>query len=358
MKTRQIVFRLLIVAGVIGIIYLYKTLPIFDSDSDKQIEWVSPYEDINWETVIQAKAQFHSHTTQSDGEHTPPELVDVYAKAGFDVLAITDHWKATYPWKNYDINTEETGMVAIQGAEPSFRGPREHHIVSLFSNVTGRDMEFEQTLAIIDMVGGLASFAHPARSTERNNNETADYIYFLDNYRQIYGIDIFTRATFSDTERWPINTKLYAEIIMHYGTPENEGWRPVWMTSTDDLHKIEDIDQGFQIQLVDTLNRDHVYDSLKDGKFFWVANAPGEQPPVIKSIQFRGNKVTISAEGYDHIDWHFNDRVIHTGKSFDALKNASEDVFYVYFTAYTSDFSIEDKTGSLIGSQPFWIVRK
>jgi len=358
MKIKQILIRLLIVALAIVIIYLYKTLPIFQHAADEKIEWVSPYKDIKWETVIRAKAQFHSHTTQSDGELTPAELVDLYSGAGFDVLAITDHWKATYPWENFDINTNASGMLPIQGAEPSHKGPRQHHVVSLFSNVTGKDSEFEQTLSIIDLVGGLASFAHPARSAERNNNETADYIYFLDNYRQIYGIDIFTRATFNDPERWPINTKLYSEIIMHYGTPENKGWRPVWMTSTDDLHKIEDLNQGFQIQLVDTLNRDNIYDSLKDGKFFWVANAPEEQPPLIKSVQFKGSKITVRAEGCDQIDWHFNDKVVHTGKSFDALKNATEDVFYVYFTAYTSDFSVEGKTGSLVGSQPFWILRK
>ena len=36
-------------------------------------------------------AELHAHTTWSDGELTPTELVDLYGRAGFDVLAITDH---------------------------------------------------------------------------------------------------------------------------------------------------------------------------------------------------------------------------------------------------------------------------
>jgi 3',5'-nucleoside bisphosphate phosphatase len=36
-------------------------------------------------------AELHAHTTWSDGELTPAELVDLYGGAGFDVLAITDH---------------------------------------------------------------------------------------------------------------------------------------------------------------------------------------------------------------------------------------------------------------------------
>lgn len=35
--------------------------------------------------------ELHAHTTFSDGLLSPPELVDLYGSAGFDVLAITDH---------------------------------------------------------------------------------------------------------------------------------------------------------------------------------------------------------------------------------------------------------------------------
>jgi predicted metal-dependent phosphoesterase TrpH len=36
-------------------------------------------------------AELHAHTTWSDGEFVPAELIDLYRRAGFDVLAVTDH---------------------------------------------------------------------------------------------------------------------------------------------------------------------------------------------------------------------------------------------------------------------------
>jgi 3',5'-nucleoside bisphosphate phosphatase len=35
--------------------------------------------------------ELHAHTTWSDGALTPRELCDLYGRAGFDVLAVTDH---------------------------------------------------------------------------------------------------------------------------------------------------------------------------------------------------------------------------------------------------------------------------
>ncbi len=41
------------------------------------------------------RCALHAHTTNSDGEATPDGLVEHYVRAGFDVLAITDHWHIT-----------------------------------------------------------------------------------------------------------------------------------------------------------------------------------------------------------------------------------------------------------------------
>ena len=41
------------------------------------------------------KANFHCHTTESDGHVTPQACVDFYADAGYDILSITDHRSVT-----------------------------------------------------------------------------------------------------------------------------------------------------------------------------------------------------------------------------------------------------------------------
>lgn len=41
--------------------------------------------------MIKVKADLHIHTTHSDGKLSIPEVVDLYGRAGFGVIAITDH---------------------------------------------------------------------------------------------------------------------------------------------------------------------------------------------------------------------------------------------------------------------------
>jgi hypothetical protein len=41
------------------------------------------------------KCALHTHSTVSDGTLSPAYLVQAYAEAGFDVVAVTDHWRLT-----------------------------------------------------------------------------------------------------------------------------------------------------------------------------------------------------------------------------------------------------------------------
>ena len=43
------------------------------------------------------KANFHCHTTNSDGRLSPDECVKFYKDSGYDILAITDHRTVTPP---------------------------------------------------------------------------------------------------------------------------------------------------------------------------------------------------------------------------------------------------------------------
>ena len=43
------------------------------------------------------RCALHAHTTESDGELAPRALVKHYERAGYDVLAITDHWARSDP---------------------------------------------------------------------------------------------------------------------------------------------------------------------------------------------------------------------------------------------------------------------
>ena len=56
------------------------------------------------------KAALHTHSTVSDGTLPPHRLIQAYDEAGFDVVAITDHWRLT--------EVEGTDRVlTVRGAE-------------------------------------------------------------------------------------------------------------------------------------------------------------------------------------------------------------------------------------------------
>ena len=59
------------------------------------------------------RCALHAHTTNSDGEVAPRTLVKHYERAGYDVLAITDHWHVT------DHPTDD--IVVIPSSELSAR---------------------------------------------------------------------------------------------------------------------------------------------------------------------------------------------------------------------------------------------
>lgn len=61
------------------------------------------------------RCQLHAHTTNSDGEASPAGLCGHYAAAGFDVLAITDHWHVT--------DHAHEGLLVIPSSELSSRAP-------------------------------------------------------------------------------------------------------------------------------------------------------------------------------------------------------------------------------------------
>ncbi len=116
---------------------------------------LNPYETVDWSQHGQYKANFHAHTTRSDGRLNPHAVVDVYNKLGYNVLAITDHDEVTYPWTEFsnmepsrrsllrleqrpetlpegldyeDRDPDALGMIAIQANELSSH----HHMGSFF----------------------------------------------------------------------------------------------------------------------------------------------------------------------------------------------------------------------------------
>ena len=77
------------------------------------------------------KIGLHTHTTLSDGHKTPEEAAAIYKAAGYDAIAITDHWV-------YGEGGEIDGLTILSGCEYNVGGVDEgtgvhetYHIVGI-----------------------------------------------------------------------------------------------------------------------------------------------------------------------------------------------------------------------------------
>ena len=109
------------------------------------------------------KANFHCHTTESDGRLSPIDVAGFYEYAGYDILAITDHRKVTR------LPSTEN-LLLISGIELDYILPGQWvHIlgIGMDSSVGKKWNRFgtpQEGINLIRKLGGLAVLAHPAWS--------------------------------------------------------------------------------------------------------------------------------------------------------------------------------------------------
>ena len=110
------------------------------------------------------RCALHAHTTESDGELAPDALARHYAEAGYDVLAITDHWHRT------DAASSD-GLLVLPSVELNclLPGRRDGHVLAFGVHAEPDDLvelgseygDLAQTADWIEEHGGVAYLAHP-----------------------------------------------------------------------------------------------------------------------------------------------------------------------------------------------------
>lgn len=115
--------------------------------------------------VNRLKVNLHMHTTLSDGRKTPEEAAEIYKKAGYDVVAVTDHWL-------YRPSGTINGLRTLSGAEYNIGGADAcnngiYHILGIGCSEKPCLNETDGPQTIINEVHrckGIAVLAHPAWS--------------------------------------------------------------------------------------------------------------------------------------------------------------------------------------------------
>jgi hypothetical protein len=106
------------------------------------------------------RCALHAHTTRSDGELAPDSLAAHYARAGYDVLAITDHWRRT------EAASDELLVLASAELNCVLPAGRDGHVLAFGIDAEPAELGAEYpdlggTADWVEAHGGVAYLAHP-----------------------------------------------------------------------------------------------------------------------------------------------------------------------------------------------------
>ena len=282
----------------------------------------NPYEDVNWESYGQHKANLHTHTRKSDGIYSVGRMIDEYYEREYDILAIADHNEVSWPWENFNRDAEELGMLDIKANEISDT----HHIGSYFndyniedarnyipvlaSTFAGEpaDISEEEVIREIGNRDGLAVFFHPGRY-----DDTAGYYaQFYKKYDHLVGMEVVNQL-----DRYPQDRAKWDNVLTML-MPD----RPVWGFSNDDSHRIGHIGHCYNVFLLSDLKENEFRDAMKTGQFYF---ANGKGSPKLNEIEVDNDEgiVNIEAEEKERVKWFSNGVIIAEGENFNFRESAN-----------------------------------
>lgn len=216
------------------------------------------------------KAQLHTHTTESDGDLAPEALLRHYAWAGYDVVALTDHWKVTRASTDEDLITilgaelnadipdiERYSDVLVYGIEDR-PDPSLVAVNPLIDAEDGTDTAYESfptIQAAVDWAtaqGGFAYLAHPYWSGVRNPEVLG--------VRGLAGIEVHNGTAVYESDRAE-SMQLWDE-----GLEDGLDWFGI---ATDDVHYPGfDLDRGWVWLRASERTPEAALTALREGAFY------------------------------------------------------------------------------------------
>jgi hypothetical protein len=218
------------------------------------------------------RCALHAHTTNSDGELAPGMLVRHYEWAGYDVLAITDHWVRTQ-----ERSTKKLLVIPSTELNAWCGGP-EHdaHVLALGVQADPEipASEFGQLQEVVDWIlenGGVPYLAHTYWSGLRTEQ--------WEQCEGLLGLEVWNSGCELEVGR--------GDSSIHWDEALERG-RPWYALATDDSHH-PGYDSGFAWTWVRAAEKsqDAVLDALRTGAFY------GSTGPEIHGVEVTDSEVTV-----------------------------------------------------------------
>ncbi len=310
LKTKTLVVcRFYITITRILMIVLAMPSLLFSQSTVPGVLSVNPYGNLDWKAINHFRANYHTHTTQSDGTFLPHEVVDFYHSAGYKILAITDHNQVTYPWTAFsllDTSYQDRdpvlfGMLDVAGSELS----ASHHTGSLIGAVQGNGANFKDAMDSLSANGGLAIFYHPGiywdidsiyNSWDIHSVEWYEDVFL--NYPVLVGMEVHNQG-----DRCPYDRVLWDELLTRMMPA-----RPVWGYSNDDMHGVSHLFRNYNVMLMQSLTTNDLKTCMKQGTHFLSyepsGTGSGLAPEIDSIVVDKSNRsISIYANNYSQIEW-------------------------------------------------------
>lgn len=363
---------------------------------EKLYSITSPYAQVDWDSFGQYKADFHAHSTNSDGGVLTRDTVEDHYAKGYDILSMTDHNYLTTRWSETDkgamdaereeeivagVGRDGRGMLDIYEADEQSVVDHINSFFANFNNTAGATMA--KTIAAVQDAGGITHINHPGRYTggkkggedgiaASNNPATVKkYVDLFMAYDSCVGMEIINKI---DNESRC--DRILWDNILQQTMPKG---RFVWGFSNDDTHSLNATGYSFNMMLLPELSQEETRNAMETGAFYAVsrvsrldginANLPDgrvmpssgnddtlylleQTTPSITDIEVdeKENAITITGDNYDKIEWIADGQVIATGETLDL--NDYEDEIGSYVRA-----QLKSETG-IAFTQPFGVEER
>ena len=375
----------------------------------------NPYENVDWYSTHQFKADFHAHSTNSDGSNLTREMVEDHYKKDYDILAMTDHDYTTENWDkvargpiNPERKTEIEAGVARGGKgmiELEFTNEQSvvDHINSFFADFNNRSgATMASTIASVEALGGITHLNHAGRYTGAVTGGNTEgltginassapsviqkYVDLFETYPSLVGMEIINKVDNESRYDRILWDNILTEMMPH--------GRFVWGFSNDDSHSLDATGYSWNVMLMPALNQAETRKAMETGAFYAVSrvdrverindvlrngsSAPGngtsatlyllEQPtPSITNIVVDNANGSISITGkfFDEIEWIADGEKIATGSTINL--NDYQGVINSYVRAqlksdtgiaFTQPFGVEISAATLVDATPSASVKK
>ena len=240
------------------------------------------------------RCALHAHTTNSDGELGPDMLVRHYDWAGYDVLAITDHWART-------VERSTNDLLVIPSAELDAKAPTmesDAHVLALGLEADpvlpeGEWDDLQTVVSWIAANGGVPYLAHTYWSGLRTEQWW--------DCEGILGIEVWNTGCELEVGR--------GDSSIHWDEALEHG-RLLYALATDDSHH-PGFDSGFAWTWVRAAERTQpaILEALRTGSFY------GSTGPEIRGVEVSDEEVLVECSPAESV-------TLYTGRKRGARANA------------------------------------